>query len=396
MRNRFHLLELLNEESNHHIALTKRHLCQEIKKYGGSITFEHWMDQALYAPSIGYYSSNKNKLFNIKDSLSAKGDFVTAPELTPVFAKTFAKQLAQVLNILHSKKILEFGAGTGRLALDLIKELDLLGIEVEYEILDISNNLKLIQKETLKEFSERVKWLDSLPENFNGCIIANEVIDAIPVKIFECSYNNIILEKHIGLDKEENFIWVDKIADDHLTKILLPRINPTPGYISEINIKGEAWLRTILRNTTKGIVFIIDYGFPQKEYYHPQRDKGTLMCHLHHFTYSDPFFAPGIQDITAHVDFTALANIAIETGCKILGYTSLARFLLNCGIFNVLETVDISTPTKRINTIGPVQKLLSENEMGELFKVICFGINFDQQDKLMGFITKDRSEKLLI
>ncbi|MBW0454743.1 MAG: SAM-dependent methyltransferase [Candidatus Kinetoplastibacterium crithidii] len=391
------LLDSLDEYSKHHLHLMKSYLVEQIKQSKDCmISFESWMDKALYAPNLGYYSS-KNKIFS-SNQVPMKyppGDFITAPELTSIFAKTLSIQIAEVLKKANTNKILEFGAGTGKLSFDLITELDNMGIEVEYEIIEISNNLTLLQKRTLEPFIKRVKWLKTMPYDFNGCVIANELIDAMPVKLFQWNDHCCLLEKYIGINNKEEFIWISKPANDQLASIVSRRMEPLPGYASEINLMGENWLSNIIKNITNGVLFIIDYGFPQEELYHPQRYTGTLMCHLHHMAYSDPFVAPGIQDITTHVNFTALAAIALKEKSQILGYTSLARFLLNCNILKIIEQMDISSTRKQIEILGPAQKLLSENEMGELFKVLAIGINWKEDEKLIGFVNKDRSEKLI-
>ncbi|AFZ82954.1 hypothetical protein CKCE_0531 [Candidatus Kinetoplastibacterium crithidii (ex Angomonas deanei ATCC 30255)] len=355
------------------------------------------MDKALYTPNLGYYSS-KNKIFSSKHQESMKyplGDFITAPELTSIFAKTLSIQIAEVLKKTNTNKILEFGAGTGKLSFDLITELDNMGIKVEYEIIEISDHLTFLQKKTLEPFIKQVKWLKNMPYDFNGCVIANELIDAMPVKLFQWDEHNCLLEKYVGINNKEEFTLLNKAADNQLADIVSSRMKPIPGYSSEINLIGETWLTSIIKNITNGVVFIIDYGFPQEELYHPQRYTGTLMCHLHHMAYSDPFIAPGIQDITTHVNFTALAAVALKEKSEILGYTSLARFLLNCNILKIIEQMDMSSTSKQIEILGPIQKLLSENEMGELFKVLAIGINWKENDKLVGFASRDRSEKLI-
>ncbi|AFZ83281.1 hypothetical protein CKBE_00092 [Candidatus Kinetoplastibacterium blastocrithidii (ex Strigomonas culicis)] len=363
-----------------------------------AIKFEDWMFEALYNPFLGYYTSKNDILFNERDILKnapINGDFITAPELTPIFAKTISKQIDQTLNYLGSKDIIEFGAGSGILAKNIIQEFMSIGINVNYKIIEISNSLISIQKQTLASFNNQVEWLSSLPNKFKGCVIANELLDAMPVSIFHYSENKNIMEKWVGLDQREEFIWINKPADDRLLNAMnkiIPLIGP--NYTSEINFQSEAWVRTIPEWLEEGVVFIIDYGFPRYEYYHPQRITGTLMCHLNHMAYSDPFTAPGIQDITSHVDFSLIAESSIENGLNILGYTSLANFLINSGITNIINDLDRSDIKNHIKNIGAVQKLISETEMGELFKVIAIGKNF--QEELMGFSNNDRSQKLLV
>lgn len=391
------LLKNLHPSSKDHSKLMMDLLKKKIKSTNeNAIKFEEWMAEALYNPFFGYYASKKDILFNRKNIFnnSINGDFVTAPELTPVFAKTLSRQIAQILNHLGSKNIIEFGAGSGILAKNILQEFRDLNFRVNYKIIEISNPLISVQKQTLCSFSNQIEWLSNLPDNFEGCVIANELLDAMPVSIFHYSENKNVMEKWVGLDQKEDFTWLDKPADNRLLKAMekiIPLIDS--NYTSEINFQSNAWIRTIAEWLKKGVVFIIDYGFPRHEYYHAQRTTGTLMCHLSHIAYSDPFLAPGIQDITSHVDFSSIAEISIENGLYILGYTSLANFLINSGIINVIEDLDKSNIKNHIETLGAVQKLLSEIEMGELFKVIAIGKNF--QKDLIGFSDNDRSHKLL-
>ncbi|AGF49374.1 class I SAM-dependent methyltransferase [Candidatus Kinetoplastidibacterium galati] len=391
------LLKNLHPSSIEHLRLTMDLLKRKIQSSNErAIKFEDWMSEALYNPFFGYYTSKKDIIFNGRNSTdnNINGDFVTAPELTPIFAKTLSRQIAQVLNYLESENIIEFGAGSGILAKNILQEFKKLGLNINYKIIEISNSLISTQKQTLSSFNDKVEWLSSLPIGFNGCVIANELLDAMPVSIFHYSKNKSIMEKWVGLNQREEFVWIDKPADNRLleaTKKILPLIEC--DYTSEINFQSDAWIRTIPKWLTRGVVFIIDYGFPRHEYYHLQRATGTLMCHLNHIAYSDPFIAPGIQDITSHVDFSSIAEASIENGLYVLGYTSLANFLINSGIIHIVQDLDKSKIKNHVEELGAVQKLLSEIDMGELFKVIAIGKDF--QNELVGFSENDRSHKLL-
>ncbi|AGF48647.1 hypothetical protein CONE_0109 [Candidatus Kinetoplastibacterium oncopeltii TCC290E] len=391
------ILKNLHPSSKEHLMLMMDFLNEKIQSTNEhAIKFEDWMNEALYNPFFGYYASKKNIIFDGSNRLNniINGDFVTAPELTPVFAKTLSRQVAQTLDYLGSKNIIEFGAGSGILAKNIIQEFRNIDVKVNYKIIEISNPLISIQKQTLNSFSNQIEWLSKLPDDFEGCIIANELLDAMPVSIFHYSDNKQILEKWVGINQRGEFIWIYKPADNRLLEAMekiIPIIDC--NYTSEINFQSDAWIRTIPEWLKRGVVFIIDYGFPRHEYYHTQRTTGTLMCHLNHIAYSDPFIAPGIQDITSHVDFSSIAEVSAECGLDVLGYTSLANFLINSGIINVVEDLDKSNLKNHIETLGAVQKLLSEIEMGELFKVIAIGKNF--QKNLMGFSHNDRSHKLI-
>lgn len=377
-------LPALDTASAAHETAVIQHLRQLVDhSHNGFMTLEAWMDQALYAPGLGYYAAGNTKF----GSGLPTGDFTTAPELTPLFGATLARQAAQVLQQSSSTQVLEFGAGSGALAASLIPALRAMSINVHYQILEVSADLQARQQERLEEFGDSVQWLHALPEAFKGCVLANEVLDAMPATVFTFDQNGCALE--VGVRNAATgaaaFQLATRRACNELTQVLNQRLPAYPGYQSEVNLRAEAWIREMGQWLHTGAALLIDYGFPQREYYHPQRAEGTLMCHFRHHAHGNVLLHPGLQDITTHVDFTAMADAALEGGLEVLGYTSQARFLVNCGLAESLGDA-------AARDLSAVQKLLSEAEMGELFKVLAVGKNMDPP--LLGFMRGDRRDKL--
>ena len=373
--------------ANAHLERVAQHLRQVIANTPtGFLPFDQWMQQTLYAPGLGYYAAGSQK-FGVTP---VAGDFTTAPELSPLFGQTLAHQVAQVLQATQTQHVLEFGAGSGALAASLIPALRELGIEPVYQILDVSADLKERQRTRLANLNANIEWLDQLPHAFEGCVIANEVLDAMPVTLFEWGADGQLLE--VGVEHKHDFALATRPASPRLQKIVGERIPPLPGYRSELNLQAESWVTGLGDWLHKGVALLIDYGFPRREYYHPQRAEGTLMCHYRHHAHANALLYPGLQDITAHVDFTAMADAALEGGLDILGYTTQARFLINCGLANLVARIDPADPVEHARQMGPVQKLLSEAEMGELFKVLAVGQGID--GPLIGFMAGDRRDRL--
>ena len=384
-------LPSLDAASAAHSAQVAAHLAQAIAQAGGWLPFERWMAEALYAPGLGYYAAGAVKLASSQDAQGRAlpaGDFVTGPELTPLFAHTLAQQVAQILQDTRTHTVLEFGAGSGVLAAGVLEELDRLDLDVQYRILEVSADLRQRQQQRLAAYGDRVRWLDALPERFEGCVLANEVLDAMPVALFAWDEHGRLMERGVALDAGGGFAWEDRPAGAALAQAVRARMPALPGYASEINLQAEAWMRAMGRWLARGAALLIDYGFPQHEYYHPQRMGGTLMCHLRHHAHADPFAAPGLQDITAHVDFTAMADAALEGGLDVLGYTSQARFLMNAGLLQILGRQDAGDARAYAQLAAPAQKLLSEAEMGEFFKVLAVGRGLDTPP--VGFSRGDR------
>lgn len=360
----------------------------EIDKAGGWIDFAHYMHLALYAPGLGYYSGGAKKF-------GAGGDFITAPEISALFAQTLAHQAAQILALTQGN-ILELGAGTGRLAAELLLELQQLNrLPQRYFILEVSAQLRERQRETLQqkltpELQECVQWLEALPDTFNGLVLGNEVLDALPVHIVQTSAGKPAMERGVGLHNQ-SFAWAERPLAASLAA-QVDKLGLAEGYITEICPAAHGLCATLAHMLQQGALLFIDYGFPRREYYHAQRQHGTLMCHYQHYAHDDPFLYPGLQDITAHVDFTAIAEAGVTQGLQLLGYTSQAQFLINCGITELLTRVSPQEISAYAPLAAQAQKLLSPAEMGELFKVIALGKGIDAE--LLGFMRGDKRHTL--
>jgi len=351
----------------------------------GWMPFSRYMECALYAPGLGYYSGALQKF-------GRDGDFVTAPELTPLFGRSLARQLAELM-ALSAPHLIEAGAGSGRLAADLLAELDRLGaVPQSYRILELSADLRARQQALiaaeLPHLSARVSWLDSLPDAFDGVVIGNEVLDAMPVERLRNAAGRIE-QSGLALDPsgQPALDWrpaAAALADEARA------LGFTDGYDSEINFAARAWVAEWARRIGRGALLLIDYGFPQAEYYHPDRRSGTLMCHYRHHAHTDPLWMPGLNDLTAHVDFTAIAQAAFDAGMSLAGYTSQANFLLNCGVLELLDRD--ADALSRAKQNAALNQLTSPAEMGELFKVICMTRDIDAP--LTGFLRGDRSHTL--
>ncbi len=381
----------LHPDAQAHAARVAQALRDAIHEAGGWLPFDDYMRLALYAPGLGYYAAGSTKL-DAGDVRAPAGDFTTAPELTPLFGQTVARQVAEILARSGTDRILEFGAGSGALAQAVLDTLARQGVAARYEILEVSADLRERQQQRLAPYGAQVRWLDELPAAFEGCVLANEVLDAMPVQLFAWHQDATLHERGVALEDDERFVWHDRPAGDELAVAVAARMPAMPGYVSEINLQAEAWVRKLGEWLTRGAALLIDYGFPQHEYYHPQRATGTLMCHLRHHAHADPFQATGLQDITAHVDFTAMADAALAGGLDVLGYTSQARFLSNAGLLELLAGHDAQAAQDYARWAAPVQKLLSEAEMGELFKVLAVGRGVDAP--LLGFVRGDRRDRL--
>lgn len=365
------------------------HIIHEEIKKNGPIPFAHYMQLALYAPHWGYYRSGLSKI-------GAQGDFVTAPEISPLFSQCIARQCAQVLNKLQHGVILELGAGTGCMALELLRELRRLKILPErYFILEVSGDLRCRQQQLFAEqdpeLLKRVEWLDTLPSQpIQGIIIGNEVLDAMPVHKFHFSSSGI---KEYYVDyQHEHFVWcLDKPSTPRLIQgIQALQVDFPENYESEINLLLTPWIASLSDLLQQGLLLLIDYGFPRHEYYHPQRSQGTIMCHFQHRAHSNPLIYTGIQDITAHVDFTAIAEAAADNGFDVIGFINQAGFLMNCGIQELLgEDRDEIT---HYRCAQQIKRLMMESEMGELFKVIACTKNY--HDPLLGFATMNQLKRL--
>ena len=336
---------------------------------GGAIAFDRFMELALYAPDLGYYSGGAAKL-------GKDGDFTTAPEMSPLFGATLARAAAAII-AQSAPKLLEFGAGTGKLARDVLTALAADGVQVEsYTIIELSGELRARQQEALRDFPQ-VRWLDDFPASFTGVVLANEVLDAMPVSLVKTAggaWRELLVTVADGA-----FAYVERTPGAALAAHLAAQL-PDPatlpdGYLTESHPVAAGFMASLARMLAagQGAAILVDYGFPAHEYYHPQRDTGTLMCHYRHHAHGDPFYLPGLQDITAHVDFTAMALAAQDHGADVLGYMSQASFLVGAGIGELLLQTDPADAMRYLPQANAVQKLVSPAEMGELFKVLVVG-----------------------
>lgn len=355
-------------------ARLRRRIGEVIEAEGGWLPFDRFMDMALYEPGLGYYAAGDHQFGAMPDSGS---DFITAPELSPLYGQTLAVQVAQALEACGADQVWEFGAGSGALAAQLLKALgDRVG---RYHVIDLSPSLKARQSQVLEPWTGRIQWHDRWPDRLDGVVIGNEVLDAMPVKLLHWTGTEW-LERGVGA-QAERLVWNDRPTS------LRPPVATgfVPGTVVETHARAEAFVRTLARRMGRAAAFFIDYGFPEAEYYHPQRTGGTLMCHRAHRADPDPLTDVGEKDITSHVNFSGIALAAQAEGLEVLGYTSQARFLVNCGLTELLRGAGLREATAAL-------RLVNEHEMGELFKVIGLsrGVDFAP----VGFERGDRSHRL--
>lgn len=357
-------------------------LRQAIAQAGGWLPFDQYMNLALYEPGLGYYANPRRKFGTLPQQGS---DFVTAPEMSPLFGRALARQVAQALAHSGTDTVLEFGAGSGALAEQLLRGLEELGQPLRrYQIVDLSGELRQRQAERLAAFAPRVEWLDRWPDQIEGVVVANELLDAMPVQLLHWT-GQVWQERGVVMDDGGTLRFEDRPGSARPPTPPEEDARFVPGTVTEIHAQGEAFVRTLAQHLVRGAAFLIDYGFPEAEYYHPQRTGGTVMCHHLHQADPDPLQLPGQKDITAHVNFTGVALAGQDAGLMVLGYTSQAHFLINCGLVDLLAEASLAERTM-------AHRLITEHEMGELFKVIGFapGEGFDA----LGFRAGDRSHTL--
>jgi SAM-dependent MidA family methyltransferase len=346
-----------------------------IEQSGGKISFQDFMQTVLFEPGLGYYRCGTEKFGQL-------GDFITAPESSPLFGQCLAKFIQQLKTLGH---VMEVGAGSGQLAVTILKRLDeQAALPDRYYILELSSELRERQRlniqQALPGYIENVIWLDNLPEKFKGVVIANELLDAMPVTRFKLDGKQVF---------EEYVVWsgekLDYTYEVSRNQRLLTRINELVQqtsideaelYHSEVNFMAEDWIKSLAEHMESGVALIIDYGYPRNGYYHAQRYMGTLMCHYQHRAHPDPLLLPGIQDITAHIDFTAMADAALESGLGVVGFASQAHFLLNIGLLSLIDPEQQNLPDY-LKASGEVKRLTLPGEMGESFKVMAFSKNYD-------------------
>ncbi len=364
-----------------HSELLKGKIASQIASQGGWLPFSRYMEMALYEPGMGYYSAGAHKL-------GAGGDFTTAPELSPLFGAAICSTLLPVLEGLKEKglptQILEFGAGSGKLATSILNRLNNLGFDLDrYDIIEISPDLAQRQKkkigDALKELklSTQCNWLNALPKDFMGIILANEVIDAIPCDAI--IYQNGFWYWHGVSFENGKFIWkIGVPVEQELLPESLLSGNFSEGYVTELHMPANAWMHQVAKHLDTGLFLTFDYGFPEGEYYHPQRLEGTLMAHHRHHTIQDPFHLPGLCDLTTHIEWSQIARSALAENADDVFLTNQAAYLLDAGIGDIaLEIGDPSDPETFLPISNALQKLLSEAEMGELFKAFAFSKNLD-------------------
>lgn len=365
-----------------HATRVLAHLRERIAAAGGWLPFDAYMHEVLYAPGLGYYAAGARKF----GDAAAGGDFVTAPEISPLFGRALARQVAQILRS-SAPQVVEFGAGSGALAQQLIEALAQEGFaSLRYAIVEVSAELRARQQARLR--GHAVEWLDAPPASIDGAIVANEVLDVMPVTLFAVR-GGAVVERGVT-DAGEALALRDRPAPPAL-RAAVAAIEAevgafADGYGSEIGFAAQAWVAALGGWLGRGAALLIDYGFPRREYYHPQRLMGTLMCHYRHHAHADPLWWPGLNDVTAHVDFSALASAAQGAGLDVLGYTTQAHFLLNCGLLDLLKGAHSPAAA------AAVHRLVSEAEMGELVKVLAVGRGVDGE--LLGFVRGDRRHRL--
>lgn len=365
-------------------AQLTRQIQQAMEQAGGHIPFDRFMELALYAPGLGYYVAGSRKF-------GEAGDFVTAPELSPLFAQCLARQAREVLSALDGGEILEFGAGSGVLAADMLAELERLdALPARYLIMEVSPELKERQKQTLAqrvpELLSRVVWLEHLPKEFRGLVVANELLDAMPVSRFRVTAGGIeecfVEQDEAGL-KEAFAVPQTPGLAQAVERLGTAVGGLAEGYVSEINLRQSSWLRALAGMMDRGAVLLIDYGYSRGEYYHSQRSIGTLMCHYRHRVHPDPFRWVGLQDITSYVDFSAVAEVAVEAGFDLAGYTTQAHFLMASGLGELIAASDPNDLAVHMELVQGVKRLTLPSEMGERFKVI--GLMKTMDINLAGF-----------
>jgi SAM-dependent MidA family methyltransferase len=382
-------LPIPTQEALAHSARVVAHIERMIATSGGWISFADYMGAALYAPGLGYYVAGARKF-------GPAGDFVTAPEMTSLFGEALAAPIEAVLAQLPGSLVIELGPGTGRLAADVLSALASLdALPEQYCLLEVSPDLRERQRGHLRDrvpnLLPRIEWIDVLPEHWRGALLANEMLDAVPPHLI-ARRDGAWFERGVEIDAGE-FRFADRpLANGALRDAARARFPGDGDYVSEINPAAQALVRSLALRCDAGALLIFDYGFPASEYYHPQRNGGTLMTHYRHRTVDDPFFLPGLADLTAHVDFSAIAHAGVAGGMSLAGYATQARFLINCGILDALARRGEPQSAAYLREAAAVQKLLSPAEMGELFKALVMSKDID--DTLIGFQDGDQSHRL--
>ncbi|MCK5727293.1 MAG: SAM-dependent methyltransferase [Thiotrichaceae bacterium] len=368
-------------------------LCQHIAEAiapSGSIPFRQFMEMALYEPALGYYVAGQRKL-------GSAGDFITAPEISPLFSQCLAEQCAEVLDSTV-KDILEFGAGSGIMASHILLHLESLNqLPKHYYIIDLSPDLIALQKQTLASLAphlvNKVTWLNDLStlKNFNGIILGNEVLDAMPIELFTLDKNNV-MQTHVTMN-DHQFKLIQKTANKTMSQQVRHRIERIKDdYTSEFNPNIDSWIEQLANILHRGLILLIDYGYTRREYYHPDRTEGTLICHYRHQVHHDPLWYPSLQDITANVDFTHIAEAADNSGLTVAGFTNQASFLINSGLEKLFSATLERAPDQSYQLAQQVRTLSLPSEMGDRFHVMALTKKI--QSPLSGFSSFDMKHKL--
>ena len=388
----------IDPEAQAHSARLQQYIQPAANAAGGRLPFDRFMELALYAPGLGYYMSGTTKL-------GRGGDFITAPEISPLFGQALAQQCAEVLAALNGGSIVELGAGSGMLAATVLERLaELDQLPEQYLILELSPELRERQQTRIAaqvpDALTRVRWIQQLPDSLRGVILANEVADALPVQRFRIADDGAIQELFVAADDQAPAGWREHWdtpespgLHEAVTRLHAQGLAQAPGYCSEVNLRLAPWLRAVAAPLTAGLVLIIDYGYPQDEYYHPARDQGTLLCYYRHQALADPYQRLGLQDITAHVDFTALAEAGLAAGLALAGFTTQAHFLLGCGVDELMTAAAEKLPPADFAALAAgAKQLLLPSQMGERFRVL--GLSAGQQKPWRGFALRDLSARL--
>jgi len=404
---------LSNTEALSHCRQLSNLIDDHVKKSESGLLFSDFMNLVLYDPKLGYYTGGAIKF-------GSKGDFITAPEISPYFGASIAQTISPVIqhfrNCRHIAKILEFGAGSGALATSILWQLHQLNtLPHVYQILEVSPDLQQRQQEHIQQFiqehqiSVAVEWLSAMPIEFDGIILANEVLDAIPVDVIvkrsdAWYYRGITINPQANSPSfSDHWLWTDLkvVPTEELPAYIIEHGDDfTDDYQTETHLRAQSWLSTIAKSLRQGLLITIDYGFPAKEYYHPQRSQGTLIAHHQHHSIDDLFYLPGLCDLTAHVEWSSLNQVAQTQGLELIAYLSQGAFLLDAGIGELLlANVDMHDPKQFLPQSNALQKLISEAEMGELFKVAAWSMNRLQDkslDELMNTLPGFRGRMRLL
>jgi SAM-dependent MidA family methyltransferase len=379
----------IDPAARQHAADVAQRLRGEIAAAGGALPFDRFMELALYAPGLGYYVAGSRKF-------GAEGDFVTAPEISPLFGRALARQCGEVLAETGGD-ILEFGAGSGTMAADILLQLEVDGALPErYLVLELSPELQARQRDTLARRAPhllpRMRWLSNMPASFTGVMLGNEVLDAMPVQRFRLTASGV--EEACVAVQDKGFVWRWSAAQSAglAAAVEALRAELPVGYVSEINLRLGPWFDAVATALQRGALLLVDYGYTGAEYYHVERDGGTLICHFRHRAHDDPLWLPGMQDITANVDFSAVARAGSSAGLELAGFTTQANLLIGCGLDALLAGVDPEDIAGHLDLVQGVKQLTLPSAMGERFKAIGFTRGI--APRLRSFAVRDLRDRL--